>query len=334
MHKLWSDNQTEVTRAFIENGADWRIKNDEGQIALEETFGSETKPHLIDLLIENGLSVSRKDSSGKTLLARAAEYENFRVVDQLIKLDSDISAADNQGLTPVFYAVGSGNMRILRRFLAEEPDLNVQDNDGRTVLHYALNWEPKSALIKLLLDAGVDPNVSTDDGSTALMLAFGYRRSLPVYTALVEGGADLTYKNLRGQNILHILAQSRLSRNDITFLKRILKDWTAAGLAVDIPDNYGRTPLHIAAESSQIPDIITSFVGYGADPNVLSENGLSPLHLAISAYYARVDIVKALVKSGANVNLRTIRGDSPLSLSYRNADKKEISDYLISQGAQ
>ena len=73
-----------------------------------------------------------------------------------------------------------------------------------------------------------------------------------------------------------------------------------AGTRLNAPSG-GSTPLHIAAGSADV-ELVELLCGRGASPNVIRKDGLSPFAVAVQA--DNLDVVKALVKAGANLRHR------------------------------
>ena len=74
-------------------------------------------------------------------------------------------------------------------------------------------------------------------------------------------------------------------------------------------DEYGRTPLHLAACEGKAEDV-ARLLNDGADANVQDDEGLAPLHFAARA--ASIEVTKLLLDAGANVRLRDADGNTPL----------------------
>lgn len=83
-----------------------------------------------------------------------------------------------------------------------------------------------------------------------------------------------------------------------------------------VVDEYGRTPLHYAAndgDSRRVEDLLRA----SADPNVEDDNGWTALHFAAQARC--VSCVRALLAAGARIDLRDSHGNTPLSTAVFNS---------------
>ena len=95
----------------------------------------------------------------------------------------------------------------------------------------------------------------------------------------------------------------------------IVKDLLAKGAKL-IPDKKGRTPVHEAAASHQVP-LLGLFFEQGIDLNHQDQAGRTALHYACNEYHFQeiIDDVRAgiawLVGHGANENIRDTQGLAP-----------------------
>ena len=101
--------------------------------------------------------------------------------------------------------------------------------------------------------------------------------------------------------------------------------------SVDISgkDEHGHTPLYHASMWGMI-EVVRALVEAGADLNQARENGTTPLHVA--SYDGHLDVVKYLVETGADINSSNYEGGTPLALARQGSLKKVVA-YLKRAGA-
>jgi hypothetical protein len=84
-------------------------------------------------------------------------------------------------------------------------------------------------------------------------------------------------------------------------------------------DEYGETPLHIAAICGQ-EDIAKLLLAHHADVNAKDNVGQTPLHIVAREGY--VEIAKLLIAHRATVNVKDNEGKTPLHCAARRGNKK------------
>jgi Ankyrin repeats (3 copies)/Ankyrin repeat len=117
-----------------------------------------------------------------------------------------------------------------------------------------------------------------------------------------------------------------VKKNDIKWVKMLIK----SGINLNIKYKfYGWTALHYAVEFGKL-DIVKALINAGADLNTRNIYGRTALHLA--ACGIKLDIVKALINAGADLNAKEEDGWTALHLAacYGNLD---IVKALINAGA-
>ncbi len=102
-----------------------------------------------------------------------------------------------------------------------------------------------------------------------------------------------------------------------------------ASLPVDGTDDYGRTPLLLAAEAGQV-DAVSVLLGHGASPGHADRNGDTALLLATRA--GNAEIARLLLAAGAPVNASNTDGVTPLMIAARAGDTA-MAARLLKAGA-
>ena len=91
----------------------------------------------------------------------------------------------------------------------------------------------------------------------------------------------------------------------------------------------GRSPLHIAA-SQNSSDMVQALIKKGADIDLRNASRQTPLHFA--AWSNQVKVAKALVDEGADIDAKDSSGNTPLMFAAARGSKEMIS-FLIREGA-
>jgi len=203
------------------------------------------------------------------------------VVRELISVGADTEAVDNAGRTPVQSAVESGSKNAMVAFESRLPAelINMPNAKGRTALHIAAS-EDRVDDVRRLLDCGTDVEVLDVEGRSPLVSAL-------VHESWNSAGAILDYRpdvvassqmdvvvESEGRTVLHLLCVWSLVRQQtpVDIFQRVLD----GGVAVNVRDFYGNTPLHTV---ELCPEFIQLLIEYGADVNAQNHRGQTPLHI-------------------------------------------------------
>jgi ankyrin repeat protein len=156
---------------------------------------------------------------------------------------------------------------------------------------------------------------------TALQIAVS-RRFPDIVGLLLSHGADVNVSHQEGDDhVLHIVTSGYLRREseDIETIKVLLR----YGADVDVSNNEGQTALHTECANGGVK-IVALLLLNGANPNAEDLDRFTPLHMATYFLYAAFcnrkgsfEIIQTLLRYGADVNARTITGDTALHNSVR-----------------
>lgn len=119
-----------------------------------------------------------------------------------------------------------------------------------------------------------------------------------------------------------------IRNEDVAGVEALLKK----GARVRTADQQGDKPIQIAAGRGNI-DIVRALIGAGADVNESGSDataGLTPLHRAVSQ--GDLDVVELLLDNGADVNVNTSSFDTPFISAVRRGHR-DITELLASRGA-
>lgn len=102
---------------------------------------------------------------------------------------------------------------------------------------------------------------------------------------------------------------------------------------VDERDRAARTALHYAAVDDEL-DVLRGLIRDGADVNVRDDAGWTPLHFA--ANQGNLEIAQELVRAGADVRALNGEGEEPLFRAVTRGKlghKREVAELLLDSGA-
>jgi ankyrin repeat protein len=124
------------------------------------------------------------------------------------------------------------------------------------------------------LDAGTDPNAIQDCGWTLLMEAV-LCGQLHVVDKLLSRGANVHLRTPCGNTALHLAVNGW--RSDV--FRRIFSE--AGPRAMNLPDWYGWTPLHLLAYDGTADQMAFALSYPGIDISIRDCNGHTPFDLAL-----------------------------------------------------
>lgn len=160
--------------------------------------------------------------------------------------------------------------------------------------------EGRSDEVRKLLQSGADVNQKLDGlGITALMLAAG-RGDLELVKLLLQAGAD---PNAAG-GVAHVgfftpltMALNRANKNRLEVIDALI----AGGALLNPPASFPESPLDRAIAENDI-EMVRALLKRGSDVNWEDAIGHTPLVTAISIGERNVEVIKLLLAAGADPN--------------------------------
>ena len=290
-----SDEEIGVLRAWIDQGADFRIS------VQEEAPAKPTDPKLAAVIA-------------------AVRSGDTKAVGKLIAANPHlVNAHDRAGATPLHHAAGFGNRAAMKLLLGHGADVNAGNKRKSTPLFWSLHDEAKVAL---LINRGANVNARTTDGRTPVYQAATMANAVPVLRLLLEKGGDPNAQTLVGATPLMAACRSNVQA------ARLLLDRKAG---VNARNAAGGSVLMAAAQTGR-PHLVRMLLEAGANPNFRTKRNESALADAATA--GNEETVKLLLDHGADINVQDIRGYSPL-LYAAGADTMPagIVKMLLAKGA-
>jgi len=242
--------------------------------------------------------------------------EIFRMLSKSPTLDPNIQKDQNKQ-TPLMMAIQLNLDDVVENLLiiGADPNAICISDYHKTPLAYTLtNFTlQKARMTEILLKYGANPRQQYLNGTTALRAA-SYLGNLSVVKLLLEAGADAKLIGPDGSNALHGATRPGIEEKNSYEIVELLLQY---GANIHVSYTIGKeTPLHNAALAGY-STVVRRLVESGIDVNVRASEGHTPLICA--AAMGHVDCIRALLELGANRTLRTdADGMSALHIAARN----------------
>jgi cytohesin len=225
----------------------------------------------------------------------------------MIKAGADVNEAQPDGTRPIHWAVYRIDHELVDALIARKARVDVANEFGHTPLAEAVR-QGDARMVKMLLGAGSGTEGANADGQTALMAAIK-NGDLPIVRMLLDAGARVNVVE-KVQDQTPLMWAAAATRNAAEMVKLLI----AKGADVNARAKFNDWPSQITSEPRG------QYHAYG---------GLTPLlYAARGGCYACVD---SLVAGGADVNLPTPEGVSPIMVAIENGHNG-IARLLMERG--
>lgn len=142
---------------------------------------------------------SAADPISEEAMRQAALDGILTEVNKHLEAGTTVDALDPDGHTALMFAAFNGHSEIVLKLVEEGADLEKRDFMDRTALLYA-STGPFPETVKILLDRGAKPNVIDSDEHFSPLMHAAAEGNFSVVKILVEYGADLSLKDVDGDD--------------------------------------------------------------------------------------------------------------------------------------
>ena len=338
------NGHTHIIEQLIKENADVNIQNNDGWTALM-ICSQNGYTQVVEQLLKEHADVNNLKKNGWTALMIASYYGHTEVIEQLLKEHANVNIQTNHGWTALMIASQNGHTQVIEQLLNEHTDVNIRNNNGITALMIT-SANGHTQVVELLTKELVDIDVQMKDGSTALMIAC-YNGHLQIAVCLLQSFADPHIIAHNGSTAFSLAAFSG-NRDLVNMLLDKAEPTTDEIEKAVVTSCYGGHPTLITFLSNKLPhlnndqrELLDSCVkgDLGAvimktldSPDTPLVLGLTPLMIASSC--GHVDIVDALIQTGADVNKQESHlGLTPLSFAVNSSKSSSIIETLLMYGA-
>jgi ankyrin len=353
LHEAATIGSAPIVNALLRAGARADATYGEGETPLMLAARSGSLDS-VTLLLEAGADPNAAEAfRGQTALMLAAHENHATVVRTLVEAGAvvDVRTAEY-----AFQDLAGGAGGII----------HDRPQGGLTALMLAARQGAREAVASLL-DAGADPNLTEPQyGFTALQTAI-FNGQYALAKALIERGADVNDGSLYIAMEMRNLAtySNRPNPPDVDAgvtamdVAKLLLGKGAdpnAAYTKTIPPRQAQGNINVAPGSTALYRAVRAIdfaavellLGAGADPSQAIEDGSTPLMAAAGLGRPRggdeevteagdrndpVEVIKALVAKGADVNAANSAGMTPLHFAAQRGSDR-IIEFLAAQGAK
>jgi len=237
-------------------------------------------------------------------LLRSAEHNRGADVKLLLTKGANPNAKGPLGYTPIMLLALQSKLdaTTIQALQKAGGKIDAVDTTGTTALMHACATDSDlEASVSVLLARGAQPNIADPNGNTALMLVAekGGEKIAPL---LLAHGAKVDLQNHAGQTALFLTTVAPAGHFSLTrkfYLMRV--------------------------------HVMQMLLGKGANVNVKSKDGMTPLMMAASN--ENTEMVEALLKQHADVTVHDAQGQTALKLAQQHKSADAIVRLLKAAGA-
>jgi ankyrin repeat protein len=340
---------TAAVKTLLKGGADVNAAQGDGMTALHWA-AQKGDPELVGMLLAAGANVRATTRlGGYTPMHLASQAGHARVVAVLLAAGVSADGATATGASPLMLAARSGSVETATRLIENGVKVNAKESThGQTALMVAAGLD-RADLVKLLLARGADATLASsvvDLNALTAPVDFD-----PVRGTVEQGGPVATnrpkdvpgmtrpyrYNELIGAQggltALHFAARQGGARSVMALLD--------GGASVNLPSPGDKaTPLLVAIINGHF-DVAASLLERGADPNLVSDAGVSPLYATLNVQWAPIaaypqprahlqqsrtylEMMRLLLDKGADPNQRLKRKVWYSSYNFDQSSVDEI----------
>jgi ankyrin repeat protein len=303
-----------AARKLLQNNADVNAAAVDGTTPLHWAVHAENT-ELVDLLIRAKANAGAADRYGVTPLYLACSLGNASIAERLLAAGADANVLDQSGETLLSLATRAHASEVVTALLKHGAKVNAtMQTWASTALMVAIR-ENDSAIVKILLDNGADINARTKVGDKPARRPQGAGGGSHG-TGISRSGIPANGSQSPTQGgFTPLLYAARDGRIDM------VQSLIGKGAQLELAEANGITPLQMAIANDNIA-LARYLLERGANPNSKDAYGRTPLWLAVEIRNveigkagtehnnnvdraAALELIRDLIKRGANVNART-----------------------------
>ncbi|KAM0514563.1 hypothetical protein ACHAPE_006859 [Trichoderma viride] len=328
-------------------GTRYRNADEEAKKLIKELLSSSTKLIRAFKAMPSILDSGLREMTGMTGIHAVVYFDLRSYVKGLVELRVNINAQCADGQTALHWAVRLRRGHLLKELRANSADTNIQDKEKKTTLHRALMLPETDCvrIVKRLLKGGAKPDIPDAKGLTALSSTIKYGPTV-IAEMLLKNLEDVNAEisagyNSLGEIFLYDYKKAILGNSDNSLgqldhavdehVKHLINVVLNLGIDLNRPTTGSWLPLIHAVQTQNLSRVRLLLERVPHPANVNQEdpmNKRSPLRWAID-YHHQLDILRLLIRHGADLNEKGCDGWTPLISAVKSKDNREEKVWLL-----
>lgn len=275
-------------------------------------------------ILATEITQKSSDEGGRTALMVAAQTGSTRVAwDLLPEKITKALPTDEQGLNALVHAARADEAWLVGELLKRgaSPDVTLPSG-GSLVTECVV--EGRTAVVNLLLTHGARVDSTDEDGSPLVEMAARNGHVWLVRDLIARGVTFEGAEEIEGGpefHLSHVVAEAGEPE--------LIEILAASGANLDVTNQYGENPMHIAVGSGSF-DVLRPLFKQGISLDTADGSGATPIHLAVMR--RDPDSLRELLSLGANPNAIGPGGQLPIDFALEMRDY-EFASLLIQYGS-
>lgn len=303
--------------------------SDELLSLLEKNKNKTGVAEIIELINEGGINAYSKGEiiignvthyANSTPLMIASSYNHYNIAKALIDNGALVNLRAGDGFNTLMEAVRTDNIEMAKLLINNNSDISIKNKDGKNMIMIACE-NGNEEMFNLLVENNADINEKSSWGASALIYA-SENGNINIMKYLIDNGIDVNGK--ADDNGDTPLLWAVTGKNPYEASKLLIEN----GANVNATNDSGVAPATILAAST--PKVVKLLKDNGADLDTKFLDYYPPI--AIAAGAGNLEIVKALVENGADVNYYP--NDINYTAIFHAIDQHnyEVAEYLFKNG--
>lgn len=278
-----------------------------------------------DITLGNDPTELNKFAFDAVSFALLEKVDNETIKYLLTKKGNDVNKKTHDGRTYIFWAIYRDNLEMMQYLLDKGAKTDIVDSHGYSLLNFgAVTGQTNTKLYDFCIANGADPlKEKNNNGANPMLLMAPFLEDDTMITYFLDKGIDLHSKDDKGNGIFNYAAKKGN--------KKLLDLLIKKGVAYKELNGNGGNAFIFASQGTRGTENSLDAYKYlealGIQPNVVTKDGINPLH-ALAFKNKALDIFNYFIEKGVDVNQANSKGDTPFSNAVSRNDFNSISHLI------